>query len=102
MTVYSVLFVAPTDDAWIPGYIGPVGAIIERHGGKYLSRTGDHDQLEGEGSPAALRVVLEWPSKQDALNFMNDPEYKPFLAQRIAGSTSYHFVLEGKDDLARR
>lgn len=100
MAAYSVLFVTPTDDAWIPGYLGPALAIIEKHGGKYLSRTADHQQLEGEDFPAALRIILEWPSKQDAVNFVNDPEYKPLLEQRTAGSVSYHFVLEGKDDLA--
>lgn len=100
MPAYSVLFVTPTDDAWIPGYLAPVGEIIEKHGGKYLSRTADHQQLEGEEFPAALRIVLEWPSTQDALSFENDPDYAPFLEQRLTGSTSYHFVLDGKDDLA--
>ncbi|MDV7145866.1 DUF1330 domain-containing protein [Tropicimonas sp. TH_r6] len=100
MTAYSVLFVTPTDEAWIPGYLAPVSALIEKHGGKYLARTADHQQLEGEDFPAALRVVLEWPAKENALNFENDPDYAPFLAQRLAGSNSYHFVLEGKDDLA--
>lgn len=100
MTAYSVLFVTPTDDAWIPGYLDPVGALIDKHGGSYLARTVDHEQVEGEDFPAGLRVVLEWPSKQAALDFENDPDYAPFLKQRLAGSTSYHFVIEGKDDLA--
>ncbi len=34
------------------------------------------------------------------MNFMNDPDYRPHLDARTAGSTSYHFVIEGKDDLA--
>ncbi len=34
MTAYSVLFVSPTDDAWIPGYIAPVGKLIAKHGGR--------------------------------------------------------------------
>jgi uncharacterized protein (DUF1330 family) len=44
--------------------------------------------------------VLKWPSKQAALDFMNDPEYVPHLKERTAGSKSFHFLIEGKDDLA--
>lgn len=51
-------------------------------------------------SRAALRVVLEWPTKEAALNFENDPDYKPYLESRLNRSTSYHFVIDGKDDLA--
>ena len=43
---------------------------------------------------------IEWPSKEAAMNFMKDPEYKPHLEARTAGSESFHFVIEGKDDLA--
>ncbi|MEM8796891.1 MAG: hypothetical protein AAGE61_15100 [Pseudomonadota bacterium] len=35
-----------------------------------------------------------------AMNFMADPDYKPQLEARTAGSTSLHFVIEGIDDLA--
>lgn len=100
MTAYSVLFVSPTDDAWIPGYIAPVVELIAKHGGRYLARTADHQQVEGPDLPAALRVVLEWPTKEAALNFENDPDYKPYLESRLNRSTSYHFVIDGKDDLA--
>lgn len=32
--------------------------------------------------------------------FMNDPEYVPHLQARTAGSNSFHFLVEAKDDLA--
>ena len=97
---YSVLDVTPTTDAWIPAYIAETGVIVTRHGGKYLARTASHEQIEGSDAPAALRIVLEWPSKEAALNFMNDPEYVPHLERRTAGSVSHHFLIEAKDDLA--
>ena len=74
--------------------------LVEKHGGKYLARTATHEQVEGAEQPAALRIILEWPSKEAAMNFMSDPEYKPHLEARTAGSESFHFVIEGKDDLA--
>ena len=100
MTYYSVLAVTPTNEDWIPGYVGPTNAIVTRHGGKYLARTTDHERLEGEGEGAALRVIIEWPSKEAAEAFMSDPEYRPHLKARAAGSISHHFLIKGSDDIA--
>ncbi|NND59671.1 MAG: DUF1330 domain-containing protein [Gammaproteobacteria bacterium] len=99
MSFYSVLFVSPTVDDWIPGYLNAVTALVERHGGKYLARTASHERLEGEGEDAAVRVIIEWPSRESALAFMKDADYAPHLEARTAGSTSHHFLIEGKDDV---
>lgn len=100
MTYYSVLAVTPTSEDWIPDYIGPANALVAKHGGKYLARTASHERLEGDGAGAALRIVIQWPSKEAAEAFMSDPEYVPHLQARTAGSKSDHFLIEGKDDLA--
>ncbi len=100
MSYYSVLAVTPTSEEWIPAYIGPVNKIVAKHGGKYLARTSSHERIEGEGEGAALRIIIEWPSKEAALNFMSDPEYAPHLKARTAGSNGHHLLIEGKDDLA--
>ena len=100
MTYYSVLAVTPTNDDWVADYIGPANKLVAQYGGKYLARTGSHERLEGQGEDSALRIVIEWPSKQAAIDFMNDPEYAPHLKARTAGSKSEHFLIEGKDDLA--
>ncbi len=100
MKYFSVLDVTPTTDTWIPAYIAETGKIVAKHGGKYLARTASHEQIEGETKAAGLRIILEWPSKQDALNFMNDPEYTPHLKARTDGSVSHHYLIEAKDDLA--
>ncbi|WP_152557090.1 DUF1330 domain-containing protein, partial [Photobacterium sanctipauli] len=47
-----------------------------------------------------LRIIIEWPSREAAVNFMNDPEYVPHLKARTAGSVSHHALVEAKDDLA--
>lgn len=99
MTAYSILAVTPTTEDWIPSYIEPVGKIIAKYGGRYLARTTSHEQLEGADQHATLRVILEWPDRQAALNFVNDPDYAPYLKARTNGSDSTHFVVEGKDDL---
>ena len=96
-TYYSVLEVTPTDDAWIPKYLSPASKLVAQHGGYYLARTPNHEQLEGQTDAVALRVIIAWPSKEAALGFMNDPEYAPLLKSRTEGSISNHYLIEAKD-----
>ena len=100
MSFYSILAVTPINEDWVADYIGPANRLVAQYGGKYLARTTSHEQLEGDAEPAGLRIVIEWPSKEAAEEFMNDPEYAPHLKARTAGSRSVHFLIEGKDDLA--
>ena len=100
MTFYSVREVTPTDNSWVADYIGPANALVAAHGGRYLARTASHQRLEGSGDNAALRIIIQWPSRQAAEAFMQDPAYAPHLLARTEGSISHHFLIEGKDDLA--
>lgn len=100
MTYFSVLDVTPTNEDWIPDYIGPANKLVAHYGGKYLARTSSHEQVEGGKKEASLRIIIQWPTKQAALDFMNDPEYVPHLKARTEGSYSNHYLIEGKDDLA--
>ncbi|KXF83395.1 DUF1330 domain-containing protein [Enterovibrio coralii] len=100
MAYYSVLEVTPTNQDWVADYIGPANKLVAQYGGKYLARTTRHERLEGTGETPALRIVIEWPSRDAAVNFMNDAEYIPHLKARTDGSISHHFLIEGKDDLA--
>ena len=100
MAYYSILAVTPTSNTWVADYIGPANALVARHGGTYLARTANHERLEGQGEDAALRILIEWPSREACLAFMSDPEYAPHLKARTGGSISHHFLVEGKDDLA--
>ncbi len=80
MTVFLIADVKVTDDAWIPDYAARVHDIVGKHGGKYLSRSGNIDTIEGDG--------------------VNDPEYEPFAKARQAGSVSRFHVIDDTD-LAR-
>ena len=100
MAYFSILAVTPTSEDWIPEYIGPANALVAKHGGRYLARTATHQQIEGADDPAALRIIIEWPSKEAAFAFMSDPAYVPHLQARTAGSKSFHYLVEAKDDLA--
>ena len=98
MSHYSIALLTPGTDAWIPAYVGAVGPLVEKHGGRYLLRTADFELLEGEGGPAMV-VVLEWPSKAAERAFYDDPAYAPHLAARKAGATTTFYSVAGQDDL---
>ncbi|RNC92734.1 MAG: DUF1330 domain-containing protein [Allomuricauda sp.] len=100
MSYYSVLDVTPGNESWIRDYLPTANKLVAKHGGKYLARTASHEQIEGEQKTAALRIIIEWPSKENAVAFMHDPEYAPHLKARTIGSISHHYLIEGKDDLS--
>jgi len=98
MSYYSVIEVTPTSEDWIGPYSESAGRIVAAHGGKYLANSPNHQFLEGEGDDVVVRVIIEWPSKESAIAFMNDPEYIPLLKARTEGSISSHVLIEGRDD----
>ncbi len=100
MSYFSYLEVTPTSNDWVADYVEPANRLVAKYGGKYVARTSSHERLEGDGENAALRIIITWPSRQAALDFMNDPEYVPHLKARTNGSVSHHFLIEAKDDLA--
>jgi uncharacterized protein (DUF1330 family) len=100
MSYYSVLEITPNSDDWVADYVACASGLVAKYGGKYIARTSSHERLEGEGEHPAIRVIIEWPSKEAAITFMNDPEYVPHLKARSLGSISHHVLIEGTDDLA--
>ncbi|MEM1390823.1 MAG: DUF1330 domain-containing protein [Pseudomonadota bacterium] len=100
MTYYSVLEVTPRNDHWIPDYLPAANALVAKHGGKYLARTATHETIEGVETKTALRIIIEWPSRDHAIAFENDPDYTPHLDARLSNSESHHVLIEGKDDMA--
>ncbi len=97
MSVFIIADVKVTDDAWIPEYAAKVHDIVAKHGGKYLSRSGNIETIEGEGLDTTLIALIQFPSR-DALDaFVNDPEYAPFGKARQDGSISRFHVIDDTD-----
>ena len=48
MPVYLIADVKVTDESWIPDYAANVHDIVHKHGGKYLSRSANITNMEGE------------------------------------------------------
>ncbi len=100
MKYYAVVRVNVTDPAWVADYLADVTRIAQRHGGTYLARTGSVDVLEGGGDHPGTVIIVEYPSKEAAMAFYEDPEYQPHLQRRLAGSTGEYLLVAGKDSAA--
>jgi uncharacterized protein (DUF1330 family) len=97
MTVYLIAEIKVTNDAWLPGYAITVHDIVHRHGGKYLSRSGNVKTLEGKPSGSDLIALIEFPSEQAVRAFADDPQYRPFAEARQRGSHSRLELIERTD-----
>lgn len=97
MTAYLIADVTVTDDSWVPDYAAKVHDIVARHGGRYLSRSGNVDTLEGTPLGGTLVALIEFPSKEAARAFIADPDYAPFAEARKAGSRGNFHLLDDTD-----
>ena len=97
MAAFIIASVLVTDDKWVPEYAARVHEIAAKHGGKYLSRSGNIDTLEGNAGELTLIALIQFPDKGAAKAFANDPEYAPFGKARQAGSKSTLVLIDDTD-----
>ena len=86
-----------TDDGWIPDYAASVHELVHKHGGKYLSRSGNVKTLEGSPLDSTFIALLEFPSAEAVQAFATDPKYAPYAAARQAGSESRLQLIDDTD-----
>jgi uncharacterized protein (DUF1330 family) len=99
MKAFIIADIKITNDKWVPDYAARVHDLVHKHGGKYLSRSGNVKTLEGAPLETTLIAIMAFPSTQQAEAFVADPAYAPYVAARQAGSES-RFQLIDDTDLA--
>ncbi len=97
MKYYAIVEVHIRDDSWVADYLPNVTALVHKHGGTYLARTMTMERVEGSGELPNVFVIIEWPSKEAAETFYEDPEYQPYLQSRLAGSSGDFILVSGED-----
>lgn len=97
MTVYVIADVKVTNDGWVPAYAASVHELVHKHGGKYLSRSGNVKTLEGNPLDTTLIALMEFPSAEAAKAFTTDPKYAPLAAARKEGSESRFQLIDDTD-----
>jgi uncharacterized protein (DUF1330 family) len=99
MKAFLIADIKVTDDKWVPDYAAFVHNLVHKHGGRYLSRSGNVKTLEGTPPDTSLIAIMAFPSTKQAEAFVADPAYAPYMAARQAGSES-RFQLIDDTDLA--
>ena len=97
MSVYLIADIKILEDGWVPEYATNVHDLVEKHGGRYLSRSGNIETLEGETKDTTLIAILEFPNRNALDGFVTDPEYAPYGQARQAGSVSNFHVIDDTD-----
>jgi len=97
MKAFLIADIKVTDDKWVPEYAASVHDIVHKHGGKYLSRSGNVKTLEGTPPDTSLIAIMAFPSIKDAEAFVADPAYAPYVAARRAGSESRFQLIDATD-----
>jgi uncharacterized protein (DUF1330 family) len=97
MAVYVIAQVKVTDPAWLPDYAAHVHDLVHKHGGKYLSRSGNITAFEGAAPDANVIALLTFPSMDAVQAFATDPAYAPYAKARQAGSVTTLFVMDDTD-----
>ena len=94
MPAYFIVDNEVTDHTGFEEYRKQVPATVEKYGGKFLVRGGKAHPLEGDW-PERRRVIIEFPSIEQAKAWYASPEYAKPLALRKAASKGRLVFLEG-------
>ncbi|WP_315826156.1 MULTISPECIES: DUF1330 domain-containing protein [unclassified Bradyrhizobium] len=94
MKAYLVLDLAVHDFASFKAYIERIPAFIARHGGRYIVQGAVPTPVEGNWRPERM-VILEFPSRQHATDFLTDPEIQHLFAIRHQTTTSRLVLVDG-------
>ena len=97
MTVYVVAEIKVTDDSWVADYAANVHPIVEKHGGKYLSRSGNVTVLEGEDRGNTLIAIIQFPDTASVEAFATYPDYAPYGQARQAGAVNSFQMIDDTD-----
>ncbi|MHB8234813.1 MAG: DUF1330 domain-containing protein [Solirubrobacteraceae bacterium] len=97
MKHYAVAELDVTDPAWVRAYVSDVTPMVQRRGGRYLARSANIEQIEGDKQLPQVLLIIEWPSKQAAEEFYDSDEYRPYREARRAGARNEFLLVSGED-----
>lgn len=96
MSAYIMVMVDVNDMEQYKKYMALSPAIVAKYGGKFLTRGGRSEVLEGDADPRR-KVLLEFPDYEAVLAFYNSAEYQAAKAVREGAATGSFIALEGLD-----
>ncbi|MET0385130.1 MAG: DUF1330 domain-containing protein [Polyangiales bacterium] len=94
MTVYIIAQLKLTDRAAYERYQRAFAAVFARFQGKLL--VADEAPIVLEGAfPRDKVVVMQFPTREEAERFANDPEYQAISRDRHAGADTVSVLVRG-------
>ena len=96
MKAYLVLDFAVRDVRGFMPYVAQIPAFIAKHGGRYVVQGAKPESVEGDWTPQRM-VILEFPSREAAQAFLDDPEAQPLFALRHDTTDSQLVLVDGCD-----
>ena len=75
-------------------YIKQVPPFVAKHGGSYLVRAGHTTVESGDWQPTRL-IILEFPSREHARAFIDDPDYANVAALRLSAASTNMVLVDG-------
>lgn len=93
MPAYVISMMTINDAELYRKYTDQTPPLVERYGGKFLTR--GEEVTTVEGTPYLGRmVILEFPSKAHVEEWFADPEYQSAMQFRHASSTMHMLLLQ--------
>ena len=87
MPALLIADITVTDSSAYAEYRAGVPSMVAAYGGRFITRGGATQALEGSWQPHRL-VVIEFPSMAKLLAFYDSAEYAPLKALRMGASDS--------------
>jgi len=94
MSAYVIVDIEVTDPTGYEEYKKLAPEAVKLFGGKYLTRGGYNETLEGDWHAKRL-VILEFESVERAKQWLNSPEYAPARALRHKYARTNMVAAEG-------
>lgn len=94
MAAYVIYQGEVLDPERYEAYKPAAAASVEAAGGRFLVRGGDIELLEGD-APAGRTVVIEFPSRQVALEWYHGERYRQARQLREGAARARMYVVDG-------
>src|SRR5205814_7719926 len=94
MPPYFVVELEITNQEAMKPYRAAVPATMAQYGGRFLTRGGSTELIEGGPEPKRV-VIVEFADKAAFRRWYDSPEYQKILPGRLDNSTGRAFVVEG-------
>jgi uncharacterized protein (DUF1330 family) len=94
MSAYLIAEHRIRDTERFEAYRSAVAPMIARYGGRYVTRPGSHEVLDGSWHPTRV-VIVEFPDMATLKRWYDSPEYQPLIELRRGAGTDVLIALDG-------